>query len=244
MANFRQIHTQIWKDGWFSDLDPDEKLLFIYLFSNESTSLSGIYRITKKFISFETGINKTRVDEILDKFKDNGKVFYEGDIVWIINMRKFHATKSSRVQTRITNDIGMIPDSEIKRSYIAYQQSNIPYRYPMDSLQQLKEDEDEKEDEDKKSSPSDSFDIVHRSIEMITGLSQGGKPAVDSINAIVEMGALFEDIQAGYAWLCEKKKDVKFYSQLIGPTRTAMSKRLQLINGKQVTERAYSEVHE
>lgn len=31
MANYRQIHTQIWRDNWFLDLEADEKLLFIYL---------------------------------------------------------------------------------------------------------------------------------------------------------------------------------------------------------------------
>jgi hypothetical protein len=40
------------------------------------------------------------------------------------------------------------------------------------------------------------------------------------------MKPLTEDIQAGYAWVREQGKVVKFYGQLVGPTRTAMSKRV------------------
>lgn len=150
MANFRQIHVSIWKDSWFCELSPDEKLLFIYLFSNESTSLSGIYKITKKFISFETGINRKRVDEILVKFEADNKVFYEGDTVWVVNMPKYHATKSAKVQKRIYEDFLLIPDSEIKNKYIGYYRLNIPYRYPIDTSPQLKENENEDEKENER----------------------------------------------------------------------------------------------
>ena len=148
MANFRQIHVSIWKDSWFCELSPDEKLLFIYFFSNESASMSGIYKITKKFISFETGISRERVDEILKKFEVDNKVFYEGDIVWVVNMPKYHATKSVKVQKRIYEDFLLIPDSEIRNKYMGYYHINIPYRYPIDTSQQLKEDEYENENKE------------------------------------------------------------------------------------------------
>ena len=48
MANFRAIHTQIWKDEWFVDLTINQKVLFIYLFSNEASSFTGLYKITKQ----------------------------------------------------------------------------------------------------------------------------------------------------------------------------------------------------
>ena len=53
MANYRQIHTQIWRDNWFLDLEPDEKLLFIYLFSNDSTNLAGLYEIHQRVINWK-----------------------------------------------------------------------------------------------------------------------------------------------------------------------------------------------
>ena len=35
MSGYRQLHTHIWSDGWYEELEPAFKLLFIYLFSNE-----------------------------------------------------------------------------------------------------------------------------------------------------------------------------------------------------------------
>ena len=42
MPGYRQLHTHIWSDNWFAELEPDLKLLFIYLFSNERASICGL----------------------------------------------------------------------------------------------------------------------------------------------------------------------------------------------------------
>ena len=159
MANYRQIHVSIWKDEWFLDLEPDEKLLFVYLFSNESTSLAGIYKLAFRVICFETGLSAEEVTATLDKFMQADKAYYEDGIVWIPNMRKYHETKSPKVRTRIVEDVLSLPDTQIK---IRYLQQNIPYGYPIDTSPQLKEEEKEykKEDEDedeKEPSPSSSI---------------------------------------------------------------------------------------
>lgn len=141
-ANFRQIHTRIWKDEWFLDLQPDEKLLFIYLFSNENTSLSGLYKLAFKIICFETGIDQVRAAEILGKFASSGKVFYSDSIVWIVNMRRYHSSNSIKVQKRIETDLLLIPECDLK----------IQYRYHMDMLSKVvvpNEEEKENEYEDK-----------------------------------------------------------------------------------------------
>ena len=56
MANYRQVHCRIWVDPWFVSLDLDEKITWFYLFSNPSTSLSGLYEITVRQIAFDTGM--------------------------------------------------------------------------------------------------------------------------------------------------------------------------------------------
>jgi len=148
MANYRQIHVSIWKDEWFMDLEPDQKLLFIYLFSNESASLSGLYKLPLKVIAFETGLDAEYITTTLTKFSRSGKVHYQDGIVWIVNMRRYHETKSDKVQTRINSDIANIPDCELKRQYL---KTMIPYRYPIDTAPQLKEEEKEnKSREDKR----------------------------------------------------------------------------------------------
>jgi hypothetical protein len=174
MANFRQIHVSIWKDSWFLDLEPDEKLLFIYLFSNENTSLSGIYRLARKVIEFETGLDRKRVVEIFKKFEENGKVFVQDDIIWIVNMKRYHATKSSKVLTRIQSDIEMIPPCEIKQKYIEHYNGDIPYPYPIHTQPQLNEYEDLNEYEKEKTTSSGDLENPYDRISSGTLLDNIG----------------------------------------------------------------------
>jgi len=141
MANFRQIHVSIWKDPWFLELDANEKLLFIYLFSNESASLAGIYEIAFRVICFETNLDAEFVKDTLNKFEGAGKVKFKDGIVWVKNMRKYNSSTSDKVAIRINKDLQEIPECPIKQDYIAYYNEVIPYIQPIDTLS-LKEEEE------------------------------------------------------------------------------------------------------
>lgn len=117
MANYRQIHTKIWRDNWFLELDADEKLLFIYLFSNDNSNLAGIYELNERIIQLETGLDKTRIREILNKFELANKVHFQDGIVWIVNMQKYHSNAGVKVQKNIECIILDLPDCEIKQKY-------------------------------------------------------------------------------------------------------------------------------
>ena len=68
MADYRQIHTCIWKDSWFLELPSDYKLLFIYLFSNERACLAGLYDLSIKVIAFETELERDTIETGLEQF--------------------------------------------------------------------------------------------------------------------------------------------------------------------------------
>ena len=164
MANYRQIHVSLWKDEWFLDLSPEEKLLFIYLFSNESTSLAGIYKLAIKVICFETGLDIDFVHNALDKFTKQGKVYYENGVVWVVNMRRYHETSSSKVQTRIKNDIDEIPDCPLKIAYLENVNTlSIPYPYP-----NLKEEEEDKDKDKDKNGDGLLFSVYEQEIGPLT----------------------------------------------------------------------------
>ena len=157
MANYRQIHTQIWRDNWFLELRPDEKLLFIYLFSNDNSNLAGIYEIHESIIALETGLRPARIREILVKLEASNKVHYGGGVVWIVNMRKYHSNASEKVQKNIDAAIYDIQDGEIKNRYciangITLENTvSIPYGYHMDTLSHSKSKSKSKTEEEEKS---------------------------------------------------------------------------------------------
>lgn len=119
MADYRQIHTCIWKDAWFLELNPDHKLLFIYLFSNERTSVAGIYDLSLRIVAFETGLSMEAIKQGLDLFEQAGKVYYDDGIVWVVNLRRYNATNSIKVQERIRRDLEAIHECPLKERYIA-----------------------------------------------------------------------------------------------------------------------------
>jgi len=121
MANYRQIHVQIWKDQWFLDLPPDFKLLFIYLFSNERTSVAGIYDLSLRVIEFETGLDLETIEAGLAEFARAGKAYYEEGLVWVVNLRKYNATNSIKVRTRIQHDLLALPDCNLLRRYLDHE---------------------------------------------------------------------------------------------------------------------------
>lgn len=88
MSKLRSINTSIWCDTWFEDLKVDEKLLFIYLITNERTNMLGVYEISINKISFETGINKSKIDDILINFEKSNKIMYKSNRVILLNFLK------------------------------------------------------------------------------------------------------------------------------------------------------------
>jgi len=77
MSKLRSVSTKIWSDTWFEDLTPNQKLLFIYLITNEKTNMLGIYEVSFKKISFETGIQRSEVEKAIKIFEEAGPVRYE-----------------------------------------------------------------------------------------------------------------------------------------------------------------------
>ena len=133
MAEFRNIHTRIWTDAWFCELNPEDKLLFIYLFSNPNASVSGMYELPKRNISIDTGLPIEKVSSILDGFSAAGKVYYSDGIVWVVNLKKYNDSGDGlKIQERIRKDLLAIQDCKVKELYckyhnIPYPASNIPY---------------------------------------------------------------------------------------------------------------------
>ena len=56
MADFRSIKTSMWReDEWYQELEIDARLFWIYLFSNPSATVAGIYKLPIRTMAFECG---------------------------------------------------------------------------------------------------------------------------------------------------------------------------------------------
>lgn len=88
----RSVNTKFWDDPFIEGLNPSEKLLFLYLITNPLTNLLGIYEITLKRISYDTGLSKETISKGFERFGMVKKAFYIKDnfIIlpnWLKNQR-------------------------------------------------------------------------------------------------------------------------------------------------------------
>jgi hypothetical protein len=143
MSYFRQIHTSIWKDEDFLEFTPEEKLLFVYFFSNESTTLSGLYKIPLRVIAFETNLPMDFIKTTLKKFEKLEKIFYRDGMVFVKNFQRYNKggdTVAKAIHTEIENT----QDCELKDIYLRYYSKIIAQPYPIDTLLQEEYSKEEK----------------------------------------------------------------------------------------------------
>ena len=108
MSKLRSINTHFWQDNYVIDLDPMEKLLFLYLLSNPQTNMLGIYELHIKRISFDTGIEKDTVIKIFDHFTEANKVKYMDGFVILRNFLK-HQSYNPNMETSAIKTWNKLP---------------------------------------------------------------------------------------------------------------------------------------
>ena len=111
MAKQRYIDTRFWHDSWVVNLDPIERLVYLYLLTNDKTSICGVYEIPVRMIAFETGLDKEITEKILKRFEKEKKIKYEGEWVAIKNFLKYQATHNPKIQAGINYELTHCPES-------------------------------------------------------------------------------------------------------------------------------------
>lgn len=85
MSKLRPINTHFWKDRYIRTLNPSEKILFLYLLTNEAAGLSGCYEIVVEQISLDTGLQLKKVTDGLEKLQKDSKIIFKDDWMVLLN---------------------------------------------------------------------------------------------------------------------------------------------------------------
>lgn len=143
----RVVNTRFWIDDYISNLDPSEKLMFLYFLTNPHTDICGIYEVPLKHVYLETGLEKEVVLKILQRFDRDGKIFYENGWVAVKNFAK-HQQKNPKILIGIEDGLLHAPKNLVQKM------QNTPIAYdslskPMDSLPLSITDKEKEEDKEK-----------------------------------------------------------------------------------------------
>lgn len=122
MAKLRSLSTAFWSDPFIEDLTPQQKLLFVYLVTNDKTNMLGIYESTIRKMSFETSINKSDIEKALKEFQDKGKVKYIDNYVVLVNYMK-HQNYNTNMKKSAIDVYNNLPNS-LKDNSLSIDKSN------------------------------------------------------------------------------------------------------------------------
>ncbi|WP_226619843.1 DnaD domain-containing protein [Cytobacillus firmus] len=217
MAKFRMVHTEFWDDPKVvEEMTPEDKYFFLYLLTNSNTTQIGIYQITKKQMSFDTGHSIETINALLERFvKYHQNIVYNPETreIAIKNWGKYNFNRGGKPvldcvnsELKSVKDLSLIPivgrhieKPEIKKIYESY------YDTPtIRGQEKEKEKEEEKEKQQEKEeapasavSPSKFFEengfgviggyIAEKIIQWCEDLSD--ELVVEAMKIAVESGA-------------------------------------------------------
>ena len=143
MAIFRKVHTSFWSDPFIQDLTIEQRYFYLYLLTNEQTKQCGVYEITRKQISFDTGYSMDKVSVLLKYFISKGKIRYNEDTkeMALGKWLKYNNSSSPKIKSCIAKEFEQVKDRVL-----------IEYVRSMDTSSQEEEEQEEEEEqkEDKK----------------------------------------------------------------------------------------------
>lgn len=146
MSTQRYIDTSFWDDAWIQELDPSEKLLYIYLLTNPLTNIAGVMELTVKRMSFDTGFNADTINHILTKFENAKKVYKYKNYIIIRNFPKHQQIENEKILKGIAAILCKLPDDllcfleEIEYELNireTFDSLCIPYTYPSNYLNEF-----------------------------------------------------------------------------------------------------------
>ena len=193
MAKLRSVSTSFWSDPFIEDLSPSEKLLYLYLITNERTNMLGVYELSIKKMAFETGLDKSSVDKALKKFSKDGKVVYSKNYVLLLNFAK-HQNYNTNMKKSAIDVYNNLP-KELKVKDIEVDKSNPSegFERVLKGLGMVRkvevevEDEDEDEDELQEDENFQRFwNLYNKKTGKITCLKKWSKLTAQEQNAIID----------------------------------------------------------
>lgn len=105
----RIIQTKIWKDNYYGELNRVEKLLFIYLLTNEKVNLCGMYELSDREIKFDLDLNEAELQEAKAHLQQDGKFIFLNGWVRIINYDKYNSYTGDKNETAKEKELKLIP---------------------------------------------------------------------------------------------------------------------------------------
>lgn len=143
MSSFIPFYQKLWSDKKFKLLTTvDSQLLFIYLFTNETVNLTGIYDLDIELCKLRVKVDDARFFEALKKIVDLKMVEWdpEQEIIWVVNRFKLNPSKSPKVISGAISELNQLTHPFKERFISKYKDILGPYLCKLDDSRMKPDD--------------------------------------------------------------------------------------------------------
>ena len=113
---YRKISTSIWADPDFEALEPLQRYLFLYLWTNEHCNQAGVYEISLNRIAFETRLPVEQVCLLLKDLEPKVQWLADRRAVWVLRFLKRQCQNANFAKAALGIILANYP--EIGASYV------------------------------------------------------------------------------------------------------------------------------
>jgi len=110
----RIVFTKIWKDSYFSNLNQIEQLTFLFLITNDSVGLTGIYELDDRSITSALKITQQQFNKIKEKFMTDKKISFFNGWIKIHNHDKYNNYSGIKNEIAVNREISLISQEVIE----------------------------------------------------------------------------------------------------------------------------------
>lgn len=99
-------------------MPPEQKLLYLYLFTSPSTNNLGVLSVTVRKIAFETGLDEDDVREFLEDLEFDGRIVKEDGDIWVCGFIRHQCSTSPKILTSLRALLPTVESAAIRRAIL------------------------------------------------------------------------------------------------------------------------------
>ena len=99
-------------------MPPEQKLLYLYLFTSPSTNNLGVLSVTVRKIAFETGLDEDDVREFLEDLEFDGRIVKEDGDIWVCGFIRHQCRTSPKILTSLRALLPTVESAAIRRAIL------------------------------------------------------------------------------------------------------------------------------
>lgn len=118
MATYRTIRMSFWNNPFIEDMPPEQKLLYLYLFTSPNTNNLGVLSVTVRKIAFETGLDEDDVRDFLEDLAFDERIVMDSGDIWVCGFIRHQCSTSPKILASLRALFPTVESAAIRKAIL------------------------------------------------------------------------------------------------------------------------------